>query len=152
MDNLFFRIEADLITAAKNRDKSSLLALRAVKNTLHNLKIQRLNQTGELVDSEVIKVLRSEIKKRQEAAELYNQGGRSELAQTEKEEMAVLTKYLPKAPTIEEVKMTVNKLKTELGATTVKDMGRLTKAVMESFGGAADGKQISTLVKEVLTS
>ncbi len=152
MSQLIEQIEADIIKAAKDKNEVVLMVLRAVKNSFHNLSIQQKDKAGELGDGDVVKILRSEMKKRQEAALLYKQGGRAELEQKEVEEMKVLEKYLPVAPSTEAIIEVINKLKIELGASTIKDMGRLTKAVMESFGGAADGKQVSTLVKEVLSS
>ncbi|MFA4937018.1 MAG: GatB/YqeY domain-containing protein [Patescibacteria group bacterium] len=152
MSVLLARLEQELKQASRDRAEVKISVLRAVKNTWHNQEIKLKNQQQELGEAEVLKVIRSEAKKRQEARELYLKGGREDLASREQAEYKILEKFLPTVPSATEVKQVVEKLKQELGCTGVQDIGRLTKAVIDHFQGAVDGKTANSLVREALTS
>ncbi len=150
--SLLSRIEQELKQASRDRQEVKISVLRAVKNTWHNQEIKLKSQQQEFGEVEILKVIRSEVKKRREAKELYLKGGREDLANKEQAEAEILEKFLPSAPTENEIKQIVERLKTELVCADVQDLGRLTKAVIDYFQGAVDGKTANNLVREVLTS
>ena len=121
-----------------------------LKSALHNEKIAKKASDG-LAETEVIAVFRRELKKRQEAAGMYEQGGRPELAAKERGEAEVIARYLPQGPNIEEVKKVIIRIKQEQGLSGAQAIGPLTKATMTHFQGAVDGKTVSDLVREILS-
>ncbi|MFH1111500.1 MAG: GatB/YqeY domain-containing protein [Patescibacteria group bacterium] len=152
MFTILSRLETALKQACRNRDEVTTITLRAIKSAWHNQEIKLKSQGQELLEAEVLKVIRSEVKKRREAQELYLKGGRDDLAGKEEVEYKILEQFLPTAPLAQEIKQVVLKLKSELSCDGAKDIGRLTKAVIDYFQGALDGKTANSLVREVLTS
>ena len=108
-------------------------------------------KTDHLSDADVISLVQKEIKKRHDAIEQYTAGGRPELAQKEKRELAVLSTFLPQPLSAEELEQLVRATIHELGATGKKDMGPVIKAVQAKAAGRADGKSISGVVGRLLT-
>lgn len=145
------QIEDDLKQATRERNAVRVVVLRSVKNSVHNLAIAGKEQGKAVTAADWLKVIRSEIKKRQDAKALYEQGQRPELADKELAEIKVLENYLPAAPDLAQVKDRALKLKQELNLTSPKDMGTLTKALIEYWAGAVDGKQASGIAREVLS-
>ena len=145
------RIEDDLKQATRERDQARVVVLRSVKNSVHNLAIAGKEQGKAVTAADWLKVIRSEIKKRQDAQALYDQGGRPELAAKESAEIKVLGNYLPAAPDAAQVKEQALKFKQDLNLSTPKDMGALTKALLEYFAGAIDGKLAANIAREVLS-
>ncbi len=152
MVNILERIDAELKQASREHNDLQVLVLRTLKSSLHNQEIKLRSQKQELTEDEVIKIFRSEVKKRQEAAELYLKGGRDELASKELAEKVIIEKFLPTAPTIEEVKKMATKLKIELNLTSPNEIGKLTKALLSQFGSNLDGKTASNVAREVLAN
>ncbi len=150
MTKLEQRLEAD-IAAAQRARSTELGVLRLIKSALGNEAIAK-GPKGELSEPDVLVVFRRELKKRQEAMKLYAQGGRAELAAQEQAEAEVVARYLPQAPSPDDVLATVKKFQAELGITDVKGMGQLTKAVLAHYAGAADGGTVSAAVKQVLNT
>lgn len=148
MTEIESRLASDLIAATRSR-APELTLLRSLKAALHNEKIAK-NVQQDLADSDVVAVFRRELKKRQEAATMYKQAGRAELANKEEEEIKVIAKYLPVAPPVEEIKKVLERLKQEQGLSGMQAMGPLTKAVMAHFKGSVDGQTVSSLAKEIL--
>ncbi|MFH1867097.1 MAG: GatB/YqeY domain-containing protein [Patescibacteria group bacterium] len=146
------RIETELKQATRERDQVRVVALRSVKNALHNQAIVYKTRGEKMPENELIKILRSEVKKRREAKELYEQGKRSELAAREEAELKILEQYLPVAPAADQVRQVAQSLKQELAITDKKELGRLTKALLDHFSGSVDGKTASAIAREVLTS
>jgi len=142
------RINSEYIQAMKEKDgvKSSTLSfLRAqLKNVLID---QRLK---ELTDADVISVIKKQIKQRQDSIDQFEKGGRPELADKEKAELAILKNYLPEELGEDQVRQIVSEAIKEVQAQGMKDMGNVMKAVMAKTGGRADGKLLSGLVKEAL--
>lgn len=142
------KINAEHIQSMKEKNavKSSTLSfLRAqLKNVLID---QRLK---ELTDTDVIAVIKKQIKQRQDSIEQYEKGNRPDLAVKEKEEMAILKSYLPQELSEDQVRQMVSEAAKEVNAAGMKDMGNVMKAVMVKTGGRADGKLVSSLVKEAL--
>jgi uncharacterized protein YqeY len=143
------RIVSDLTTAMKAKDADRLSTLRMVKANLMNRKIEK---GGELTDDEVMKALQSLVKQRRDSIEQYQNAGRTELADKERSELAVIEEYLPQAATAEEIDAAVSAAVTQTGATSMKEMGTVMKAAMANLAGkSADGKAVSEAVKAKLS-
>lgn len=147
--NVFEQIENDFSRALKAKDELAVLVLRQIKTAITNVEIVKNRE--ELTAEELIKLLRSEAKKRKESAELYTKGGRDELAEKELKEFEIIKKYLPPELGEEEIKQKVAKTVQQIGAGGMQDMGKVIGAVMKELGGQADGGLVSKLVKEALS-
>jgi len=141
------KLAEDLKAAMRAKDSVRLDAIRAVRaaTTLREVEKQR-----ELSDEDLIEVIRGLRKQKIEAIELFQQGGRSDLVERETLEKNVLEAYLPQAPTREAMEQTIAQVIGELGATSIKDMGRVMAASKERLSGA-DGKLLSDVVKALLS-
>lgn len=146
MSTINERIVEDMKTAMKARDTVALNVVRGLKSAVKYSAIEKHGADGVLDDSEVIAVVRKEIKKRQDSVASYESAKRQDLADNEKAEIAVLEKYLPAAMSAEDVVKLVESVIAELGATSKKDMGAVMKALQERSAGRADGKTLSTEV------
>lgn len=142
------KIKKDLVTALKSKDKIKLTLLRYLKSALKNAEI---NAGKTLSKQDEIKVLQSQIKQRQQALELYKRGGRDDLASHEQEEIDIISTYLPKQLTKDEIIIEVKNAISELNAQSMKDMGKVMKFLKEKLGAKADGKLLSTVVKNQLS-
>ena len=141
------RIERDFIEALRSKDKFRLNVLRSLKAAF---KYQEIEQKKELSDEEMIAILNGQVKSRKQAIELYLQGNRPELAKVEQNEIEIISWYLPRQLSEEELKQEVKQIITVFDAKSVKDMGRVMKALKEKLGSTADGKILSTLVRAAL--
>jgi uncharacterized protein YqeY len=139
------RLSDDLKVAMKARDQLRMDAIRMVKAALQNKEIELKK---ELDEAEMSRVLLSLVKQRKEAAELYQKGKREELAEKELKELAIIEAYLPKALSQEEIVQIIESVIREAGPVTMKDMGKVMKAITAKLAGqAVDGKQLSDLVR-----
>ncbi|HET7827816.1 MAG TPA: GatB/YqeY domain-containing protein [Candidatus Saccharimonadales bacterium] len=144
------QIDKDLKEALLSGDKAKAETLRGLKSALLNEAIaQNARQTG-LSDEQVQKILARESKKRQEAADLYTQGGSAERASTELAEKAIIDAYLPEQMSQADIAKLVDKQIAQAGNPTMQDMGKIIGAVRAQAGGAADGALIARLVREKL--
>jgi uncharacterized protein YqeY len=144
------RITQDLTAAMKARDAEGTSTLRMAKAALMN---KQIDKHGALDDAEATRVLQGLVKQREDAAEQYAKGGRPELAEKERAEMALLKVYLPAEVTDEEIAAAVGQAVAETGATSPKDMGKVMKAALAALaagGKAADGKRVNEAVKKRL--
>lgn len=142
------KIVSDLTDAMKAKDTERLSTLRMVKANLMNRQIEK---GGELTDEEVAKALQSLVKQRRDSIEQYEKAGRTELAAKEASEISHIEAYLPQAATPEEIDLAVAEAIVETGATSMKEMGLVMKAVVARLHGkCADGKMISDTVKTKL--
>jgi len=136
--------------------KSSMLARQAVRTgTLRMLKAalgyaQIEKKTETLSDADVMAMIQREAKKRRDSIEEFEKAGRTEMAANEKAELEVLSEYLPKALSAEELESLIREVITEVGATSKKDMGAVMKAAQSKVDGRADGKSVSALVSRLL--
>lgn len=147
--SLLDTIIADMTTAMRAKEAEKLSTLRMVKANLMNRKIDK---GGELTDEEISKALQSLVKQRRDSIEQYEAAGRTELAEKEKSEIAVIEVYLPQAATPEEIAAAVDAAVASTGASTMKDMGMLMKAALANLAGkTADGKLVSETVKSKLS-
>jgi uncharacterized protein YqeY len=136
--------------------KSSMLARQALRTgTLRMLKAalgyaQIEKKTETLSDADVMTLIQREAKKRRDSIEEFEKAGRTEMAANEKAELEVLSEYLPKALSAEELESLIREVITEVGATSKKDMGAVMKAAQSKVDGRADGKSVSALVSRLL--
>jgi uncharacterized protein len=138
--------------AMKAKDERKLSTLRMVNSTLKNADIEARGQgKPPLGDPEVLAVLQKMIKQRQESVELYDKGGRAELASAEREEIAVISAYLPKQMSEDEVKAAISAIVAETGAAGIKDMGKVIGALKAKYAGQMDFAKASALVKATLS-
>lgn len=148
--SIYESIQHDLTQAMKAREKERLDTLRMMKSAL---KLEEIEAQGALDDAATCKVLLRLCKQRKESIEQFERGGRTELADRERAELAIIEAYLPKAPDEAAIKDAVAAAAERLGASSPKDMGAVIKAVMAHFAGQpVDGKRVSELVKERLGS
>jgi len=139
------RLSDDLKQAMKARDQLRMDAIRMVKAALKN---KEFELKKELDEAEMSRVLLTLVKQRKEAAELYQKGKREDLADKELKEIVIIEGYLPKALSQEEIVKIVESAIQESGPVTMKDMGKVMKAVMAKLAGqAVDGKHLSDLVR-----
>ena len=141
------RIVSDMTAAMKARDAARTSALRMVKAALQNREIEK---GGELTDEETTKALHTLVKQRRDSVEQYEKAGRSELAEKELAEIAVIDEYLPRAASREEIEQAVAAVISETGAASMKEMGAVMRAVQARLGGSADGRTVSEVVKSKL--
>lgn len=144
------RIKQDYIAAMKSKDKVRSTTLSFLRAQLKNVIIEK--QADQLSDSDIIPVLKKQMKQRRDSVEQFKAGGREDLAQKEQAELEVLQSYLPAEMSVDEVEKVVSAVVAELGATSMKDMGAVMKAVALKVEGRADNRVISELVKKVLTA
>jgi uncharacterized protein YqeY len=140
------KISEDLKAAMRARDSVRLDAIRAIRAAIT---LREVEKQKELNDDEVIELVRALRKQKLEAIEMFGAGGRADLVERETSEKAVLESYLPQAPSRELIEQTIAQIISELGVTSVKDMGRVMAASKERLSGA-DGKLVSEVVRAQL--
>lgn len=147
--NLFDTISEDIKKAMLAREKVRLEALRGIKKEFLEAKTAP-GAGGELTDETAIKILVKMTKQRRESARIYQENNRPELAETELAEAAVIEEYLPKALSADELEAEVKTIIAEVGASSPADMGRVMGVATKRLAGRADGRAISTLVRQLL--
>ncbi len=145
------QIDEHLKDAMRAKDSARLSVLRMLKAALKNAAIEKVGADGELADADAIAVVRKQVKQRQDSIESFEKGGRAELAEKEKTEMAVLNGYLPQAMTQDELRKIVADTIAETGASTRAQMGAVMKALGPKVAGRADGKTLSAEVQRQLS-
>jgi uncharacterized protein YqeY len=146
------RIDSDLKEAMRARDAAKLGVLRMLKSALKYAAIEKSGAEGELDDTEATQVIRKQVKQRQDSIESFEKGGRAELAEKEKGELAILNSYLPAAMSAEDLAGLVRETIAEVGATSRAQMGAVMKALGPKVAGRADGKTLSQEVQRQLAS
>ena len=142
------QIIKDMTASMKAKDAARTSTLRMVKAALQNREIEK---GGALDDDELMKLLRSLVKQRRDSVEQYQKGGRQDLVDKEQAEIAVIESYLPLGASQAEIAQAVSEAIGETGATSMKDMGAVMKAVMTRLAGKnADGRMVSETVKSKL--
>jgi uncharacterized protein YqeY len=132
------------------KDATKLSVLRMLKSALKYAAIAKSDGETELSDAEAVQVIRKQAKQRQDSIESFEKGGRAELADKEKEELAILNAYLPQAMSPDELAKIVRETIGELGATSKAQMGAVMKALQAKARGRADGKTLSAEVTRQL--
>jgi uncharacterized protein YqeY len=141
------RIESDLKAAMKSGDKKRVGTLRLVLSALKN---EKINAQRELTGEEAEAILRRGVKQRKESIDMYEKGGRSDLAASEKEELAILESYLPQTMPDSELEDTLKAIIAEKGFTSGKDAGLLMKELMARHRGRVDGKRAQETARKLL--
>ncbi|MBL7708551.1 MAG: GatB/YqeY domain-containing protein [Chitinophagaceae bacterium] len=143
------KIMTELKAAMLAKNEAALRSLRAVKAAILLAKTSE-GASGDLTEDDEIKLLQKLVKQRKDSLEIFQQQNRIDLAQKEQEEIAVIEKFLPAQLTAEEIKAELAKIIAATGASSPADMGKVMGAATKQLAGKADGKTISTLVKELL--
>lgn len=146
--SLFSRLEQDFLRAYKSKDAIRVAVLRMVKTAIKNKQIELGREPDH---DETLALLAREAKKRQESIDLFATAGRSDLVAKERQELEILEAYLPVPMTREELASVVEATISELGASGMKDMGRVMQAVMAGRKAQVDGKILSELVRSRLS-
>jgi len=145
------RIDADLKEAMRAKDTTKLSVLRMLKSALKYGAIAKSGAEAELSDAEAAQVIRKQAKQRQDSIESFEKGGRAELAEKEKEELAILIAYLPQAMSADEVVKVVRETIAEVGATSKAQMGTVMKTLQKKVASRVDGKILSAEVQKQLS-
>jgi uncharacterized protein YqeY len=146
------RLDLDLKEAMRARDATKLGVLRMLKSALKYAAIAKSGAETELSDAEAAQVIRKQARQRQDSIESFEKGGRTELANKEKEELSILNAYLPQAMTADELVKVVHETIGEVGATSKTQMGAVMKALQAKVAGRVDGKALSAEVQKQLGS
>jgi len=148
--NLEQKVMAELKTAMLAKDEAALRSLRAIKASIILAKTAE-GGSGSIKEDEEIKILQKLIKQRKDSLEIYQAQNRADLATKEKEEIAIIEKFLPAQMSHEELKSFLQKIISDTGASTPADLGKVMGLASKQLAGKADGKTISSLVKDLLT-
>lgn len=147
--DIFEKVSKDIIAAMKAKDKIRLEALRNVKKFFIEAKTAPgANDT--LEDAAALKILAKLSKQGHDTAALYKERNRPDLAEEEEAQANIIDEYLPKALSAEELEVEIKAIIAEVGATSMKDMGKVMGTASKKLAGRADGKAISALVKQLL--
>ena len=147
------RISEDIKIAMKAKDKVRLETVRSIKKVLLEKEVSLRPQGQEsLTESQELEVLAQQAKQRRDSIEQYRQAGRDDLADKEAQELAIIEEYLPGQFSDEEVGAVVDEVIASVGATSVKDMGKVMGSVMQQLKGRAEGQKIQAIVKAKLGS
>jgi uncharacterized protein YqeY len=145
------RINEGLKEAMKAKDQRRISTLRLMNSSIKNADIDARGQgKAALTDSDLLSVFQKMIKQRQESVELYDKGGRADLATQEREEIAIIQTFLPQQMSEAQTRAAIEAVVKETGAATVKDMGKVMTALRERYAGRMDFGKASGLVKNVL--
>lgn len=145
--NLKKKIISDLKDSMKAGDQITRGVLRLLNSDIKNAEIEKGGEAG---DSEVIELIKRSVKRRKDSIEQFGKGGRADLVSKEKEELAVLEKYMPEQMSEEEIRKIVKKVILESGALDASAFGKVMGAAMKETAGNADGNVVSGIVKEEL--
>ena len=147
--DLFEKVNEDIKTAMKAKDKVALDALRNVKKVFLEAKTAPgANDT--LSDADALKIIQKLVKQGKDSAGMYIEQGRTDLADAEMAQVKVMEAYLPKQMTPEELEIALKEIIAETGATSGKDMGKVMGVASKKLAGLAEGRAISAKVKELL--
>ena len=143
------QVQKDIMAAMKAKDQVRLNAVRSIKSAILLAKTAE-GASGELTDGDIVKLIQKLAKQRKEAAEQYVAAHRQELADNELAEAAVLSEYLPKPLSPEELEAKLREIVAEVGAAAPSDMGKVMGVATKRLAGLADGKAISAVVRRIL--
>ena len=141
------RIDKDLKEAMLQKDEQRKTALRMLKTAIRRAEVEKMR---ELSDDEIIAVIASEAKKRRQSIEEFAKGGRDDLVEQEKRELAILEAYLPRQLTEEEIEQMAREAISQVGATDPRQVGQVMRVLMPKLKGRADGGLVNRIVREIL--
>jgi uncharacterized protein len=146
-------LQSDVMTALKeamkSKDKVALEALRAIKSAL--LLAQTSGVDSAISETEELKILQKLVKQRKDSAAIYLEQGRQDLAEPELAQIKIIARFLPEQMSAEDLEKVIKDIISQIGATGMKDMGRVMGMASKQLAGKADGKTISTVVKQLLS-
>ena len=145
--NLEQQVMNDLKDAMRAKDEAALRGLRAIKAALLLLKT---SGSTEITENDELKMLQKLVKQRKDSLTIYQEQKRTDLAQKELEELEIIEKFLPHPLSLDDLKMEVQKIIINSGASSIADMGKVMGLANKQLAGKADGKTISEVVKELL--
>lgn len=143
-------LNTEIKNAMLNKEEAKLRTLRAIKSAFLLAKTEK-SANGEISEEQELKVLQKLFNQRKESFEIFSKENRSELANKEKEEMDIIASYLPAQLSDEDLKVEIQKIIQETGASSMKEMGKVMGMASKQLQGKADGGRISALVKELLS-
>jgi uncharacterized protein YqeY len=146
---LFDQINDDIKTAMKAREKEKLQTLRNIKKVMLEAKTAK-GATAEITDNEVLKIISKLAKQGSDSAKIYKEQNREDLYEQEMAQVVILEEYLPEKMSDEELTAEVTAIIEQVGATTMKDMGKVMGIASKKLAGKADGKDISVKVRVLL--
>jgi uncharacterized protein YqeY len=135
--------------ATKAKDAVQINTLRMLRAAIKNREVEL---RGELEDQEVLRVVGTQIKQHRESIRQYKEGGRDDLVKKEEQELSILMSFMPEQLSEEAIAQAVTRVIKELGATDMKDVGRVMKTLMAELAGSADGKVVSEIARKQLSS
>ena len=145
------QIEEKLNESLKAKDKNTYPTLRLIVSAIKDSEIAaRSKGQQEIKDSDIISLLKKMIKQRNESCEMYEKAGRKELLENEKKEIAVISNFLPKQLTEEETKKICQEIIKSIGASSIKDMGKIMGALKSKHANTLDFSKVSSIIKELL--
>jgi uncharacterized protein YqeY len=144
------KIEEKLNESLKNKDKTVFPTLRLIVSAIKDFKIASKVREGSLKDQEVISILKKMNKQRNDSCEAYKKAGRDDLLKNEQDEIAIINNFLPKQMNEEETKKICQKVIESVGATSIKDMGKIMGVLKKEYGDILDFSKVSNLIKEIL--
>ena len=145
--SLYETIQSDMYEAMKSSDKFKASTLRVA---LAKLKDKKIEKREDLNQNEEIKIIQNLVKQRKEAADIYEKNDRSELMKNEMDELKILSMYLPQMMSEQELNELIKEVISDVGATSMSDMGKVMPEVMKRSEGKADGKMTQTIVSNIL--
>lgn len=150
----FSELTEDLKQAMRDKDKVRLRTLRSLRAALKNQEIEdrEEGQEGTLDEQTQLKVLRKQIKQREDAIEMYEEAEREDLVEKEKEELQILKEYMPEPMSDEELKREIRSIIDEMEAESLEDMGPVMGRAMGTLQGRVDGSRVKEIVKSLLGS
>ena len=140
-------LKDDLKSAMRDKEITKRDSIRAINTLIKQIEV---DERKELDDNEIIKLIQKGIKQREEAISQYKDASRDDLVQKEQEQIDIFSLYLPKQLSDEELQSILKEIIIEVGATSMKDMGKIMNPAKEKIGGSADGKRINEMVKTLL--
>lgn len=146
--SLTSKIQADMRSAMKSKNVDLVSTIRLL---LAAIKQQEIDKREQLTDSDVLTIVERLVKQRRESIQIYNEAGRNDLASKESAELEILTTYLPKQLSDEEVELIIQETLSSLDAREPKDMGKVMAALKTQLSGKADLSRVSTRVRELLS-
>lgn len=145
---MFEKIKNDMVKAMKEQDKFRLGVIRMIKSSID---MMRIDKKIEITDEVVIDVLAKELKTREESKLEFSKAGRTDLVESIDKEIAIVKEYLPEPLTDEEVTEIIDNAMNEVGASTIKDMGKVMKIITPQVKGRCDMKEVSNKIKAKLS-
>jgi uncharacterized protein YqeY len=142
------QLKSDLKDAMKAKEIQKRDSIRSINTMIKQIEV---DERIELDDTKIIQLIQKGVKQREEAIILFQEASRDDLVENEQNQIDIFNLYLPKQLTDEELESIIQTIITEVGATSIKDMGKVMNPAKEKVGGSADGKRINLVVKKLLS-